>query len=252
MSKNLNLKAENYSYELITGSPINLNGVCKIHPLTLREIGNVGYSEYQSIISLITVDKNTLSQSKDVNFDNLESYDIIVATCKDNKSFKRTIEDGLSLLTKEPVRFFTESAIFIVGTSEEIKDKSSNIRIIDKNIYTQIAKVVRFQNLIKPPEDVKEKVYASEKARMLAEKRERGRKMMADAKGISPTTIEDLISMAGVFTGNINKVMDWTIYQLHSQCEAFINREQHESKFQQLLAGADPKKVKLDKHWSEE
>ena len=240
-----------YFFELISGSPVKLGDTCSVYPLTLKEIGVLGYIEYQNKIALLTASKNTLIQGGGNKLDDVDVYDIIAATSIQQEDFRKMIEDSLSTLIKEPVKFFPDGAVFVIGTMDEIRDKSNKLRYIDKKTYSEIAQVIRLQNVIKV-EEKKEKQYASEKARQLAEKRERGRKAMAQAKGQKETTtIEDLVSMAGVFTGNISKVMEWTVYQLHNQCEAFIRKEDYESKFNQLLAGADPKKVKLDKHWSE-
>ena len=227
---------------LIGGLPIHVDGVGDVHPLTLREIGRLNEKKYNELVSLITLNPNMLAQSGKTNMDGVTSFDVLAGNSYHSEKFCGKVELALSTVLKEDVTFISEQLRFFIG---ELKHQ----RFVDKDNFEEIVKVVKLQNKFSD-EVKKEKKEMSEKAKRLAEKRKKGRAQLAKARGQGNASLSSLISAMGVFTKDINKVLDLTVYQLHDQYERFMRKENYTNSYEQYLVGADPKKLDLDTHWT--
>lgn len=234
MDKNLRLS-------LLSGASIKVKNIGRIHPLTLREIGEIGEDKYNQYLSLLTLDKEVLEEREDINLDKINSLDILAGNSHYDRNFRRNIEEGLSIFFKEEVAFIEDYFIFHVGKIEEE-------RFIHRENFNEIVKILKLQNNIR--DRVKTNIKTSKKAQLLSKKRDMGRKLISPARGENSITLSDLISVMGVFTKNLSTVLDMTIFQLYDQYERFIKRENYKSSFDMYLVGVDPKKLSLDKHWT--
>ena len=229
-------------YQLLSGSPIKINKVGEITPFTLKEIGSIGEELYNKSLSILTLDKSRLDEERVVELKNFSNFDILVTNCRSSDEFRIDVEVAFTIFFRELVTFIPEYLIFMLGNVEEK-------RFIHQENFDEVVKVLKMQNMIddKPKKKIK---YKNERARKLAEKREKGRELVKKAKGETAPTLVDLISTLGVYTQDISTVLNWTLYQLYDQYDKFTKQENYHNNFEMFLVGTDPKKLKLEKHWT--
>lgn len=200
--------------------------------------------KYNEHLSLLCFDKNSLDLSKKPQLKDISSFDILTTNAYHDIDFRNKIETALELFLREKVTFIPEFLIFYVGDIEEQ-------RFIHRENFDEIVKILKLQNNLQlAPKEKKDKNKMSKKAQMLLKKRDRGRKLLAKARGQDDISLGDLVSVMGVFTQDINKVLDMTLYQFYDQYERYLKRENYMNNFEMMLVGADPKKLNLDKHWT--
>lgn len=241
MSNAKNLE-ERYELRLISGLPLDVDNKIKIYPLTMRDIGGIGLEEYNRLISILLIEKEDIQQTTDKDLGDVSSFDILSVNCFHSEVHRKNAEDILSYITKQNVTFLPDHLMFNVGN---IKDEC----YINNDNYNKLVDIIKVQNRISK-ESKKEQPQMSAKAKRLAEKRARGRQMLKDARGEGGITLPQLISVLGVFTKDLDSVLDMTIYQLHDQYERFIRRLNYEADFEKLLVGAEAKDLNLDIHWT--
>lgn len=241
MEKDLNLE-----YALITGSSVEIEDF-RIYPMTLREIGELGYRKYQEMLGALLVTKEMLDNIPEEHYNEIEDYDIVVSNCIANEEHRLLVETALSLFTREVIVFHADYQFFIgKGNTKD------SFKIINRENFPKIAQIIREQNLIEKPKKVVES-KESKKIRELREKMERGRQQVAKAKNQkTQITVVDLFSIVSVYTRDFNTTASWTIYQLNMAHANFLKQEGYKERFDMYLAGGDPKKLKLDTHWSRE
>ena len=243
MTRNKETARQDMQSKLMSGSAMEVKRVGKIHPLTLREIGEAGEATYNEYLSLLSFDRSILADRLGDKIKDLSSFGILVENMRHNKDMREDMENALALFLKERVVFIPDQLVLFVGSM-------SDSRYIHEENYQEIVDILKMQNCIQAkPKNEKPKM--SPKARKLLEKRNKGRNLLKKARGQEDTiTLSDLISIMGVFTGNIDKVLDWTVYQLHDQYQKFMGRERYSNNFEMYLVGADPKKLDLEAHWT--
>lgn len=230
-------------FSLISGVPIYIEKVGYIHPLTLREIGKVTEKRYNEFLSILCLNKNILENRKGVNLSTLSTFDILTGNAYHDENFKKDIEEALAIFLKEKVSFIPEYLIFYVGENVE------ELRFIHRDNFDDIVWVLKIQNNLDSIQSNDEKEL-SDKAKVLINKRNKGRKILAKARGQDDISLYNLVASMGVFVKDLNKVLDMTVYQFHNQYEKFMKKENYDNNFEMFLVGADPKKLNLDKHWT--
>lgn len=211
--------------KLLSGESFEIPNVGILYPLTLREITKLSYSVYNYILNILCINSDYETIQNDKKLQSLASF-------------------GLSIFLKEPVNY--KYKCLYVGELNEC-------RYIDKNSYNLIIELLKKINCIDSNEGEDEEEFdpANEKARQIIAKAKLARKKIAKFKqddDEQPLTFSNLISIFATNSNNINinNVWDSTVYQFYNQFKRMQIYEQYKINIRSLLAGADPKDVKLE------
>lgn len=241
--------------KLLSGMPIEVEKVGKIHPFTLCEIAEMGQLEFYRMMSLLTFDPTDLDNFKNLKSDDgtpliFETYDVLLLQMmfSNDKELKSNILNALSAVFREPVHFISDPGLFYLG---EITDN----RYILKIHYEEIKKIIKIQNGLQRPSEKIEEEYnpASEEARRIMEKLRAGREAVQknrEKNGEKALYLDDLISIVAGKGNNLNLLNIWhlTMYQFNDTFKRLQLIDDYDISLSSLLAGADSKKVKLT-HW---
>jgi hypothetical protein len=143
----------------LLNKPFVLPGVGTLHTLTIDEIVNVGMETYNKHLACLCITEEDIEENLDLpEGSTITPFELIVFNCMNDEKFKNTILDGLSCFFKEPVEFYPESCIFIIGDFNDEK-------YIHHANFNFIIEMLRFQNCIsKNKQDVtKPKTEAQKK-----------------------------------------------------------------------------------------
>lgn len=205
-----------------------------IKPLTIREIKNIKFSNFYSIIQVLISDRTDLQNV----VENVEvfPFDIFVSNLVYNEQFAMIMIEFLKTIFNKEISFM-ENGILI---GENVVLNSSN--------YDKFVDIIKKQYcVVKPKKLIAKNSKQEEYLKRLAEmqkKYENHRK--ADSEDIS-----DWISsvVAKHNSLDFNSVQDLTIYQLMNQFKRLNKIDEYFIGIDQLLAGASKEDVKIT-HWS--
>lgn len=235
-------------FQLINGVPIFVKGIGYVYPLTMREIAMCIESKYNSVIGLFTKTLDDLELDKEQLDNGLTYFDFVMFTCMKEEHIRVEVEHILSQILRQPVSIERENLCFYVGDKSKSVD-ADKVKLIDKDTFEEFADVLRLQNCIEKTKPKKRKKPTNSKVEMLKKKRANGRKLLQEAKG-EDFSMADIQSTLGVFYGDLEKVGRMTIYQVNDQYNKFMRQEKYDKQYDTYLAGADPKKLDLNTHWS--
>lgn len=276
-----NLDEIDLKLHLLSGSSINV-GNLTIEPYTLSEIKDYGYKSFMKNLQWfsLTIDdfidstndvkkKKILEQSKA----DLKAFDfymklggsefrdallIILAMV-----FKTT---DIKILNNKMIGIdFEKNGIYLEGKNglelnQEKLDslKDNEIKIVHRENFDEIVKVVNLQNYLLKPRDVVESTAnpANDEVKALMEQMEKMRKKVEEKKsaqreqeGESNIDIADIISAVSSKSNSISKLNIWklTLYQLYDEYTRLELIDNYDFSIQAMMTGA--KKIDL-KHWS--
>lgn len=236
--------------KLLAGLPINVDGVGKLYPLTLRDIAEIGEKTYNSYLNVLCFDIEDLDISDEIkNIEGITTFDIIMSNCIQNKEFKSTVIDSLSLFFREDVNFslekINESDFYLLHIGD-LKDQ----RIIHRENFESIKDILKQQNNISK---AKEEEYnpANETARKLIEKIKKNKQNAPKPK--NNIDLHSIISgVAWKSHIGINNVWDLVICQLYDAYYRLDIVDNYEKTLYGVYAGTiDAKKTDFKKiNWS--
>jgi len=230
---------------LLAGEPIALRE-WSVRPKTLREIVKKE-EEYNRAIGMLLIGPQTLGV-EDGSLSDLSQFTLISLMSALNEEMATQIALTLEFFLEQSVRFEVDS--FFVGNS-----------IFEESDWENLKKIVFAQAKTSEDELKKQNVKkefnpANEEAREAMERfksiHEEISTLKKDKRMSDENPIFNLINAfcAKSFNTNITQVWDLTYYQFRDQFEQLLKTDQYDKDFQQVLAGADPKKLKLV-HWTQ-
>lgn len=227
--------------KLLAGLPIAMSDfTCFIYPATLKEIAVLGITDYFKKVNLLTLKKEEI---KRIVSEEVEPFSFLLINAMYKEQFKDEIIKALEFFTREKVILIPEMEAFIIGDFNDSK-------ILSADNFDEFQKILSAQNYIQ--EDVVKYTGEDEIAKRIREKLEKANKILSKIKKDSvEETIEltDLIaSLAINSTINILEVWNISYYTFNDQFKRMRLLEQYNTSLQSIMAGADPKKVKL-KDW---
>lgn len=231
--------------QMVTGAPVKVGDVCSVYPLKVKEVGLIGEGKYNEYLSILTVGldemRNTLIN--DYNADeNVDAFDVLCENCKLNNELKNIVVEALSTFLKDEVVFLSDYSLFVVGDVQKAN-------FITRDNFKFISNVLKLQNNIST--EVKKEKKMSARKRRLLEKRNKGRKILESrGNGGNNIGLSDIVSIMGIFTSDIDRISNYTIYQLYNQYERFMSKVNYDSNFSMMIAGADSKELGLENHWT--
>lgn len=230
--------------QLLNAIPIYVDGIGYVYPLTIREIATCIESRYYGVIGFIS---KTLNDLEDVK-EGATYFDYFIYTCISKEEIRNDVEFIIGKMLKSPVSLEIDKLCFYIGDKSKSVD-ANKVKLIDKDTFDSFADVVRLQNCIEKNTKPKKPKNKNSKVEMLKKKRAKGRELLKEAKG-EDFSMADIQSTLGIFYRDIEKVSNMTVYQVDDQYKKFMRKEKYDKQYSTYLAGADPKKLDLNVHWS--
>lgn len=267
---------------LLSGSEIEL-GNLKIVPYTLREVKNYGYTNYMKNLQWISLSiddfiGSVLDENKrkilEINRESLKAFDFYIKL--GGKEMQDKLVEVLKMIFRNDDLRVLDNGIIAIdfvklgiiiedddGNVVEIKDDKlselddDKIKIINRDNFDDIVKIVRLQNYLEQPEEaVEEEEPADEEARKLLEYMKEIRKKVEEKKRQQSEDGEEanidiasIVSAVSSKSNSVNKlnIWDFTIYQIYDEYARLELIDNYDFSIRAMMAGA--KEVDL-KHWS--
>lgn len=227
--------------KLLAGFPIEMSdGTCFIYPATLRDIAALGTEQYFKYLNVLTLSEEDI---KKFTLEENNVFIFLTLTCKNSEVFKREFISAIKYFTKEEVTFLEELDSFVIGDFEES-------RILGEDNFFEFQKILSTQNGM----NTNEVRYTGEDeaAKMIKAKLAKAREKVDKSKSFSEEKQPDLVDLISSLCSrdslNICEVLDTPYYSFNIQFKRMRMYEEYETGLQSIMAGADPKKIKL-KDW---
>lgn len=236
----------------LCGLPIPIDEV-NIYPLKVKEVILIGENLYHYYLTIVTMIKKVMEIQSNLTMEELEEIDefaLLFYLTEKNFPFIQDVKKAMEFFlrpNKEIVFDVKEEKILIYDTSSERK----LIGFFVKETYDEFIDVLKHQNHVQQ-DDKEDERPADEATRELLEQRRKAREAVAKAKGDlgEKLSLADYISIINAKSLNINSdFLEATIYNFYDYLERLMLIDNYEVTLKQILAGVDPKKVKL-KHWA--
>jgi len=234
----------------LAGLPIYLQGIdANIVPFTIREILDIGWSNFHTKLGFLTIDEDSLGHFFNVSaieaeiletMKTLSSLELILLIINFDNSFLDFFLDSLYTFIKQEIKF----------------DKSvSAIKINEKelttSVYKDIVTILQIQYCLKPLKEVEENPATPRAAALLAKKKELAKKVARakrDDNGLDITFFELLSSLGARGNGlSIQKVLDLTLFQAYDQFNRISIIDNYRFSMQGAMWSSD--KVEIE-HWA--
>lgn len=235
------------------GIPILFDDVCAIYPATLREIAEVGYSQFQKFLSLLTIEKpveidKANTQLKEI-FTNMTDFEYLLSLTIFDPSLSSTLQQAFKFFTHEDVYFLMEPPEIVVGPPEEK-------HIINDSNFHDFQKILKKMYFLEIDEDeIIINADDSPPVKRIKMQMKIGREKVKRAKmkannEKSDLKFSDLIGSLPLNNCGLNltNIQNLTYYAFHDQLRRMGWRDQFNFNHQAALAGAKIKKEEM-KHW---
>ena len=236
------------------GGPIFLQDVCAVYSLTLGEIIDEGYDNFQHYLAIITAEKPIPSKDdpSEINsmLEELTDFQYLLLMA--------TIDKQTNLLLKQAFRFFThEDVIFFLDPPQIVVGPPEEKHILTEELFYDLQHIIkRMYFLEQEGEEIiihQDDPPATKRLKMqMRLNRERVRKAKAKKAAAEKSDLKfsDLIGSitindCGLSMANIYNI---TYYAFQDQLKRMGWRDQFNLNHSAALAGAKIKKDQL-KHW---
>lgn len=242
---------------IFIGAPLHFYQVCKVYPPTIYDVvTNQRFTSFKTLLTFTDWDVKEQLADKLKEGDQAPTpleYILINAFC--NGEVLKIVKAAFEFFIREPITFLWDNKAIIIGTDEEIKEKTDSmcqLRTIDETNFFV------FQNFIRrvcgdPEEKEPEPIDPNEdpRIRRIKEKaRLRDRiKAKKGVQGQGLTLEKCLVSICcmgiGITPLNIGEMSYASIGPIMN---IYQQKEKYDLDTRALLAGADSKKIK-PKYW---
>lgn len=232
------------------GSPIDI-GICKVYPLLLEEIEQLGEMKYLQYLHYLTLDISSLDISQapqdEIDFvNNMSSLDIILYQSYHSVELRKLICEAISFFIKEPVKYhLIDDGIFYVGDDFQ--------RVFTSDNYDWFKLALQKQNYLSDKKQDSEKEFkpANDKAAELIEKMKKAKEKIQKQNNDEGLHLSDIISIVANYSNDVNMLTVWklTVYQLY-ECylRLIMWDDYHASNLH--LPHMDEEARKQLKHWA--
>lgn len=236
------------------GGPVLFEDICAVYSVTLGEIIDEGYDNFQRYLSIITAEKPMPSKddSSEVNamLENITDFQYLLIMA--------TLDKQTNLLLKQAFQFFTHSdVIFLMDPPQIIVGPPEEKHILTEELFYDLQHLIKRmyfleqegEEIIIHPDDP----IATKRLKMqMRANRERVRKAKARqaAREKSELKFSDLIGSITINNCGLSmaNIFDITYYAFQDQLRRMGWRDQFNLNHSAALAGAKIKKEQL-KHW---
>ena len=236
------------------GTPIFLEDICAIYPVTMGEIADFGYDNFQLCLGALTAEKPILNAKADKELkqliDSLTDFQYILMMATIDKEASETIHKGFRFFCHEEIFFSLDPAQIIIGPLQEK-------HFLTERSFYDFQKILRRMYFLEQ-EGEEIIIYDDDDpaVKTLKMQRRKRQKDLARAKAKKAAKegndlkFSDLIGSVTINNCGLNMENIWNItyYAFHDQLKRMGWRDQFNINNQAALAGAKLKKNQL-KHW---
>ena len=235
------------------GTPILLEDICAIYPVTLGEIVDLGYDTFLQYLSLLTTVKpENIKGNPELNeiIKDLTDFQYILMTVALDPQANQMFKDAFKFFCKENVLFSLDPAQIIVGPVEEK-------HILNEDNFYDFQRILRRMYFLETEgEEIiineTDDIITRNLKKKMRENREKVRRAKAkkNEKDKSDLNFSDLIGSVTINNCGLNMTNIWdiTYYAFNDQLKRMGWRDQFNINTQAAMAGAKMKKSQL-KHW---
>lgn len=231
----------------MAGIPVEIPKLCTIYPVTLREIANIGAKNFYSYLNIFTLNKEDVDEyfANSGIEEDLTPFQFMLVLTQSDPQYLISAQAAFKLfLHEDNVMFLPSNEAIVLGDIAEE-------RVIDNEKFEAIKQIIETQNILETESaDARMDNPSDAKAAQIIKKLKEGKKMREKVKKGSDLNFSDLVaSLAAGGNGlNILNVWDLSYYAFNDQFKRMQMKEEYENTYKSLLAGADPKKVKI-RYW---
>ena len=237
------------------GTPVFLDDICAIYSLTVGEIVDIGYSNFQKYLGILISTKPEIKPGEDSEMTellkSLTDFQYLLLMASLDPDINKTLKEAMRVFTHEEEVFFSlDPAQIVLGPLEE------KHLLTEDNFYEFQHVLRRAYFLEVEGEEIVIKSDDAPEVKALKEKMRHNREKLAQAKAReaarekSDLKLSDLIGSMAINHCNLNIANIWNItyYAFHDQLKRMGWRDQFNINNRAALAGAKLKKNQL-KHW---
>lgn len=236
----------------LCGLPIPVGGV-DVHPLKVREVILTGEFLYHYYLTLVTMVKKVMEIQSNLTVEELAEIDefaLLFYLETKQYSFIQDIKYAMEFFLSPDRKIEFDIENFKILIYQDSLEEKKLVGSFVKETYDEFIDVLKHQNHVQ--QDEEDEKPADEATKELLEQRKKAREAVAKAKGEKgdKLSLADYISIINAKSLNVNtNFLEATIYSFYDYLERLMLIDNYEVTLKQILAGVDPKKVKL-KHWA--
>lgn len=224
--------------KLLAGLPITMSDfTCSVHPATLMDMAIIGTSKYFQYVNLLTLKDSDVSR---MTGQSLDVFSFLTISAKYKELFKEELILALRFFIREDILFIPDLDSFVIGSFEEG-------RVLSATNFAEFQSILNVQNFVQ--EDIVKFTGEDDAAKHIKARLEKGRRKVEQIKSQRE---EDKIELTDLIASlSVNSPLDieriWRIsyYTFNDQFKRMRILEQYNTGLQSIMAGADPKKIKL-------
>ena len=238
------------------GRPLDFKNKFKVFPPTVEEVvTNIHFGQFLKILTLSQDDiqeelKDKIQQGEETP----TPFEFLLINSYHNKEFKEIANKAFQFFLHQPINFFFDQKLLVIGDLEEVVTKIDNV---DKLITITEEEYFDFQNIIRevcgekplsPPEPInpnEDPRITEMKAK--ARRRDRLKAKHSASSGISLQTCLVAICCMGIGITPLN-IGEMSYAAIGPIMKMSQEKEKYDIDIRSLLAGADSKKIK-PKYW---
>ena len=214
---------------LLAGMPIDINNLGILTPLKLKDITNIGESNYNELLSVLLIDKSNIEGLNDQEISNLE---LLMVYSYQNLEFREKVLKSLKLFFNKEFLMSNEGLFYC----EDI--------IIDKEPFDEFQYALKCANHIEIKKEP-EYVPGNERARKFMEKLKLNKQ---NIKKPETMNLHSIISGVAWKSNNMNiiDIFKLTIYQLYDAFYRLENIDNYNYTLSGIYAGTvDSKNINI-------
>ena len=239
-------KIEEIKEQAFLGLPSSLDNICKVYPLKIPEIvemGTITYNGKLGLLLLTEVDIVNIIKEKtgeEIPIEDIHPLEYLIQSAALDDMFLLELKSIFSTFLKEDIKVLPKINAILVGNPLEK-------RLITNENFQDLQDILRIQNKKEAKEPPPKNESAGErKMRLLREKVAAVKKKQAQKNGQEQSLVE-LLEIAQTFGIDIQNC---TLYSFYSLIRRAQLKEKWDQDIQMLCAGADSNKLKT-KYWGE-
>lgn len=233
--------------QFFVGIPTEIGNICKVYPVTVREIATIGAKNFYSYLNLFTLDKEDIDeflQQQGVE-ERLTPFQFTLINANEDKQYLENLEKAFKFfLHEEQITVLIDNEAIILGDINEG-------RVLMEEDFNTVCAIIIEQNMVnKSSAEERMNNPSDAKAAQIIKKIKEGRKIREKKSSDSNLNFIDLVASLAAKGNGLNAINVWdlTYYAFNDQFKRMQMIEQYDNARQSILAGADPKKVKIE-YW---
>ena len=232
--------------QFYAGIPAKIDNLCKVYPVTLREIATVGAKNFYSYLNLFTLEKEDIDEflKQQGIEEDLTPFQFTLINAVGDQQYLNNLQEAFKF-------FLHEDKITVLADNEAIVlGELTEERLMMEENFNAVCTIISNQNMVqKSSAEERMNNPSDAKAAQIIKKIKEGRKIREKNKSSDLDFVDLVASLAAKANGiNALNVWDLTYYAFNDQFKRMQMIEEYDNARQSILAGADPKKVKLE-YW---